>query len=1306
MKLYLYSRENVLKATVSPDDSSVNTKGVMDDNVLSLSFVDYAHFNIDVNDYADFNGERFYALEKYAPEQKSTVEWSYSFQLYGIESLIKRVLVLKMVDTEMNPVFSLTAPAYEHVKLFVDNMNRVLGGTNWKVGEVIPTANIVADYNGTYISDGLNQLAELAGTEWWVEGSTVNLSRCEHGESLDLAYHNGLLSLSRDTNENAKFFTRLYPIGSSRNIDRTDYNYSRLQLPDRSPYREQNLEYGIIEHFEEEAFSHIYPRRFGTVGTVRTEQRTGDDGNPFTIYYFTDPSLTFDPNSYMMPGLVLNIVWQGEIDGEGGELEGRDFEVNFDSNTQEFEIITQFPYDDETQLPGGTLIPKPGDKYILYNLKMPTEYITAAELEFEQAVADYMQRSAMDKSVYKAPTDYLNLISRGIDLILGQRVKLESAQYFPGAGFRNSRVTRISRKVNNPLQMDIEISDTVDRGKMAALEGSITEIDRYVRQTFGGMPGIIKTGDTTLPTDTNLFSARRSLREFLSKRNDDTAQGLITFLKGIALGKYVQGQSGATIDAQGNAEFLSVVIRNILRSADFVDGFTGEGWGIGIDPVTGLSSMTVDKLTVRQTLAVFELLIEKIRSVGGQIIVSAANGTVKSIDNGQLTIDNELTDCYILTFEEENEFAVGDLVRCQVFTGSKMKSYWVEVAGTGATSITVPISEFGGATPAAGDELVLMGNTENPLRQNLISISATEDGQPRIDVLNGVKEKNFNGALRARLGNLDGIFDSWFPLDKQPQGDGIYADNAYLRGNFVLVNGKDVKTEFEVMDGKFNSVISSVLDDMSGAEGNVLRNSSFYRNLWYWTSENLVSLINVSGPYLHVGGAFYTEKQHVADIVFDGSRNVLRIKTTSLKQINADLAPPNPPEGGALPGTYNISFFYRALSEGTLTVGFEGKELFHTETLSSMAAYQKMTVSAKWDGTGDFEIGFTGEILIYGLILSSDAYADAIVQLETRITQTESQILLMATETYVDSATNQIYQQLTSELSITAGAISAVSSRVSALEQASAGWITTADGNQLWASLQSYNTLTNTLTQQQSSITQLAGSITSAVQSITTIDGLVSTHSSLIQQLSNSISTVVQEVDAITGAEIVSRINQTASTITIDASKINLVGDITANGNVHINTDGTIVAKGGRFDGYLSFPFREVEDSDATEVSYNAQYVQYKVNQHTNLICTYETRDIPNLGLVIVRQRIILPQSSAFNGVIVNLFNPFDSAGSLGSMSRTQVVTENGLNIFDNTLTSDDKTLTNTVDFHGAMLQFLCVVSNSQTRWIMLNGQT
>mgnify|MGYP000797644536 FL=1 len=173
-------------------------------------------------------------------------------------------------------------------------------------------------------------------------------------------------------------------------------------------------------------------------------------------------------------------------------------------------------------------------------------------------------------------------------------------------------------------------------------------------------------------------------------------------------------------------------------------------------------------MTARQSLVALELLIEKVRSVCGQLVVSAANGKIKDVV--------KQGDNYRIVFEQESGFVAHDLMRCAVTGGKKLKAYWVEVASVIAGGVLVPVSEFGGVKPEAGDECVLMGNTETPLRQNLISIAATEDGQPRIDILDGVKAKNFNGCLRCRLGKLDGIRSSAFPADKQPKGNGLYAD--------------------------------------------------------------------------------------------------------------------------------------------------------------------------------------------------------------------------------------------------------------------------------------------------------------------------------------------------------------------------------------------------------------------------------------------------------------------------------------------------------------------------------------------------
>lgn len=130
-------------------------------------------------------------------------------------------------------------------------------------------------------------------------------------------------------------------------------------------------------------------------------------------------------------------------------------------------------------------------------------------------------------------------------------------------------------------------------------------------------------------------------------------------------------------------------------------------------------------------------------------------------------------------------------------SSKKGKYYWCEVASVNGNLVTIPKSEFEGVMPAVGDEVVQMGNTENPLRQSLIYMSAAEDGKPKIELVGGVKTKSLTGTSRSVFGNLDHITDPSFPDDMQPHGEGVYTDNGYFKGAFVFFNGKNAQTEIE-----------------------------------------------------------------------------------------------------------------------------------------------------------------------------------------------------------------------------------------------------------------------------------------------------------------------------------------------------------------------------------------------------------------------------------------------------------------------------------------------------------------------------
>lgn len=751
----IYGRDNNLKCRIEPGNNSQQDKTLGGDNLLSLSFVYYSFVQLDVNDYCEFEGERYWLQERYLPTKKSEGEWSYDVKLYGIESLIKRLLVLKNPDGENEAVFTLTAPAAEHVRLIVGSINAGMGNSaNWKMGAVMATENLTIDYNGTYCDEGLRLVAEAAKTEWWVEGQTVNVCRCEHGEELTLRYPESITQLERDTADGAKFYTRLFPMGSSRNIDRAKYGSVRLQLPGGRKYVDMNVDkYGIFHHYEEAAFSAIYPRRVGTVSEVRETTVKGNDGKPFKIYWFKDGELPFNPNEYEIGGLVKHVVFQS------GELNGRDFEVNYHAGRQEFEIITTWPYSDDIQLPGGTLVPKAGDKYILWNIRMPDEYYGLAEQEYLEAVEAFNAKHCIDTSVYKCPTHHVWVERNNVQIYVGRKIRLESEQYFPETGFRSSRITRISRSVALPSQMDIEISDATSTGAMTRITDSINEAKRYAREALGALPDIIRSGDTTKPTDTNLYSARRTHKEFLSKNSADTAQGLITFLRGIGF------KDGTGIDSTGNAILKAIQTLGFERTIN--------GFGIWLDE-NGRAHGQIDYLEVIGKAIFRSLQIDEYKHIGGNIVLSGANAIIEKV----VRVLGGWK-CYLHTDDGDkaitNDWLPGDQALCQTFNiragvyeNVSNSYYWrcvSEVAQKTATEEAYIIitdddtyrdKSVDNDEPKAGDNVVLCGHntlwdiahgvepTKYRHRMNVTMITTSKEEGGTIEVYRSIHDFSLN----------------------------------------------------------------------------------------------------------------------------------------------------------------------------------------------------------------------------------------------------------------------------------------------------------------------------------------------------------------------------------------------------------------------------------------------------------------------------------------------------------------------------------------------------------------------------------
>lgn len=703
MELKIYDQSGKLKLTVSVSSASTWNRELMTENAVSVSFTHPFYVPLAVNDYVMLEGVKFSVKKEYKPRQKNRQTYNYSVKFYAPIHDAEQVMYLHLTDGEFNPQFSLDGGPREHLQKWADNMNRIYGREVWSIGDVVVADNRTIEYNNATCWDAATMIAEAFGTEWWTDGFTFNLSRCEHGEPVELGYMRGLTSLVQSENsDSVKFFTRLIPLGSTRNIDPSRYGFSRLQLPDRAKFVDRNTNYGLYEYVEEDAFAGIFPHYTGSVTAVRSEEKTGDDGNKFTVYYFKDSGMEFDPCENEIADLVKHVSFQT------GDLVGRDFEANYDSKTKEWEIINIYP-DEETQIPGGNLVAAIGDKYIPWNFRMPVEYEKQAELDYKAAVDDLLAKYSNDISKYGGDTDYIYIDKNHVPLLLGQRVRLLSDKYFSAFdGYKDTRMTKVVRKLDNLSVATIECTNEVGKGWRKQLDSDIGQLKYVINEKIAQMfIEVLKTWDVKEPSNYNVFSALRSRAEFLSKKYPDETKYLMKFLSGLECGDFEQGSTGVGIykDEAGN-------------------------WHI-----------ETDYLDVRMKFTAKEVEIQKVFHIGGSEIKSSAS--MKCIRVEEL---EDAYRCYMNTTDKDgqvirNRFKVDDQAYVQTFNlerqadgtmGNHFLWRLVTSVGDDYIDLSKSVAALASNAPKAFDDIVQLGyrGTDDPSRQVAVIDAGAGEGAP------------------------------------------------------------------------------------------------------------------------------------------------------------------------------------------------------------------------------------------------------------------------------------------------------------------------------------------------------------------------------------------------------------------------------------------------------------------------------------------------------------------------------------------------------------------------------------------------
>lgn len=768
---------------------------LMDHHYIILKFTTATPIYFEIGDSVEIPDFGYFELtSSYFPKHNDSDGYDYEMQMDAYYMSWKNKLCKYRPQHGANETsFSLTTTVGVHMNVILGNL-KALGLTyNGKDFSVDYTTynnkafdvqkRFLIEYGSISILDALNAICseDALNCEWWIDGSIIYLGYCEMEGQTTFEQDVNVLSMSYSESKST-YITRLYAFGSDRNIPKgyftgadadvttdgvaTDY----LMLPnkevDSDGFYAKNgyLENVNVVKNDKQAiegvvmFEEEYPKVESVVSSIKTYDSTvnNEDGTKTTQTFWQVTSTDSFTNNFKKSWIKSNLTLG--IKFTSGALMGMEFDVSFKviDKVNYFEIVANDTYG--RTLPDGVMCPKVGDKYFLFNWDATkitdTDLIPTAQLSLFYRAKQYYQKTMISNSNFTCTMDGDKFYNDGIYDYhpLGEQVKLINDMFAQvdadGKHYRNSRIIGMEIPLDipydHPQYIVGEKAATSRLGKLEDKVDSIKVNGMQIGGTGSGNGGgvyVIGMNDTTPASDSNVYSARRSRMEFVSRLQDNTAKGTITWEK-------VQ-------------KFFSGLL---------VGNPNNENGGSWIPDAEGRSHLITDYLEVRMKAIFEELVIKETSTIGGKEIISPAGGVVAhNVEEVTVTYNNvsqKAYRCYFLAEQEgnavDNDFAIGDQVRSESFNVRKgtyhkvgNHFYWRLVIGRDEEPVElegkkyhyIDLSDTDCATasdvPAKGDVLNQCGNRTDVERQNCLIFSAVDTYSPSISLYHGINSYSF-----------------------------------------------------------------------------------------------------------------------------------------------------------------------------------------------------------------------------------------------------------------------------------------------------------------------------------------------------------------------------------------------------------------------------------------------------------------------------------------------------------------------------------------------------------------------------------
>lgn len=383
--------------------------------------------------------------------------------------------------------------------------------------------------------------------------------------------------------------------------------------------------------------------------------------------------------------------------------------------------------------------PQKGDLFVITGIKPPKVLVTAAEKRLDDALVKHMSENNTDQFNYSVKFSRI-FLQENPDFAskLNENAKL-SIQI---QGDSNSDGSLIGHEVfvsNYSVKVDNDELAEVEIELVNSLEVTKSDTKQIIDAVKG--EAVKSLSSMVGGSNTNSFNASITDKMYLSKLNDDTAKGTITWEK----------------------------IQKLL-SGLVVGNSNNENGGSWTPDTEGRSHLITDYLEVRMKAIFEELVVKKTSTIGGKEIISPAGGVVAhKVEEVTATYNNvsqKAYRCYFLAEQEgdsvDNDFAVNDQVRSESFNVRKgtyhkvgNHFYWRLVIGRDEDPVElegkkyhyIDLSDTDCATasdvPAKGDVLSQCGNRTDVERQNCLIFSAVDTYSPSVSLYHGINSYSF-----------------------------------------------------------------------------------------------------------------------------------------------------------------------------------------------------------------------------------------------------------------------------------------------------------------------------------------------------------------------------------------------------------------------------------------------------------------------------------------------------------------------------------------------------------------------------------